>query len=196
MSLLMHEPDVQPEPPIARRKLRRRRRWLAVGLLGPVAAVGVFYGVRSAVSAFVDEPPRLFDRTVGDGGFTYDKGYPVGTTFHFDLSYGELPAVQLVDVRPIVREGSAPAALSVNACSLFPPNYPLMFGVDELSTACDGVRPADGLDLTPLGEHDVLVLTVVPLAEGSVEVTGVDISYFHEGRTWTERYDLSIALEV
>lgn len=155
---------------------------LVLVLLVP-AVWGVVEGIRT-----VTEPQAFAKFSNVSGGFS-GRTKP-GGRYTFGLVYGPLPDVTMSSARLVVTEGSVAAATTVSICRAQPDHgQGTGIGIAEgdVSVWCSEVTPVAGQDLGQLGPDDSLIATVVPLVNGRVQVTGVDLAYDQGSRHATER---------
>lgn len=177
-----------PEVEAVHVRPRPRRRWpQIVCLLGAlIAVVAVGRWVLDLTSAAPDAFPQSF------GSASSSVAVPVGETY---LAGGtaDLPTVTVLDADPIVAADSAAVAASVVACIPQPGMGLLGAGVDDVGRWCDS-RSVRGLDLSALPDGTYLMLVLVPLAEGPVDVTGVDIGYHDEHGDGAQRVEWDVSI--
>lgn len=154
------------------------------------AVWGAFQGIRE-----VTEPEAFADYSGVNFGFT--RPGEQGKLYTFGLTYDQqLPNVTMTSVNAIVAKGSVAAAITISICRVDPTkgdDVGTIGAVEgDLSESCSEVVPVVGQDLGQPGNSDTLIVTVVPLVDGSVHVTGFDFAYHDDGRLATER----IAVEM
>ncbi len=159
---------------------RPKRRWplLASGAAAVITAV-------AAALLVVDSTPAPDAFPPGIGGASSSLPVPVGETFLVALAT-ELPRVTVLDAAPVTTGGSVAVASEVVACTPAPGMGLLGVGVADIQRWCS-TQSVDGLDLSSLHEDSYLMLVLVPLAEGPVNVTGIDITYSDGSREVSQR---------
>lgn len=185
-----------------RRKLRRRRKILvspillvALVLLVP-ALWGAFVGLRTLAK------PTVFAEYGGTGLIGFTKEKPPGTRVTFGITdrLGPLPDVTMRSAEVELSDGSVATAATVSVCRREPSQPPENVGIGiaegDLSEFCREVLPVAGQNLGGLDEGDRLILTVVPLEQGRVHVTGVRFVYEDRGRSASELvpYDFRVGI--
>ena len=156
---------------VARPAGRRRRAWMAVGvLLVGVVALGWWY--RGSATAFDVS-------VVADAGVDATHA---GTPYSVGVTGGELPAVTVTDARVLVTDGSGPAALGASVCE----TGSVGAAAGPLSSYSIGCTDLSGADLGDLTDSAQIVVTVVPLGTDSVEVTGLSLQFRDGWRTGSQ----------
>lgn len=185
-----------------RRKLRRRRKIL----VSPILLVALVFLVPALWGAFVGlralAAPEAFAQYASTGVIGFTKEKPAGTRVSFGITdrLGPLPDVTVRSVQVELSDGSIATATTVSVCRREPslPSDIMGIGSSEgdLSEWCEAVLPVAGQDLGVLAEGDSLVLTVVPLEQGPVHVTGVRFLYDDGRRSASELvpYDFRIGM--
>ena len=181
-----------------RRRLRRRRQIL-VSPIVLVALVLLVPAVWAAVQGIrkVSEP-NAFANYSGANSSVGVPGEP-GERYMFGLNYGPLPDVTMTAAHTILSEDSVAAATTLSICRAKADEGNGVSGVGvvsgDLSEWCSEVLPVEGQDLGLLGRNDSLVVTVVPLVDGNIHVTGFDLSYNKDGRNVTEHVTVDFRVE-
>lgn len=182
--------DHRAPDPRGRRRLRRRRQFMVV-VIGFIALVPLALAAWPAIQGIWDvDGPHEFADESGSNGYL---GLPVGQgdLYMFGLLDGPLPDVTLTAARPVLSEGSVAAATTLSICRAKPNQIDgrgigSHVGLGDLSEHCSEVLPAEGQDLRLVGPDDRLFAAVVPLVDGSVHVTGFELTYEKDGRRTTQ----------
>lgn len=130
----------------------------------------------------------------------FDRPGQRGERYTFGFAEGPLPDVRMTSARVLLADGSVAAATTVSICRVAPsPGDQVVAtsaAVGDLSAWCSEVLPVDGRDLGRLGKEDTLVVTVVPLVDGHVQVSGFHLAYENGGRMATEQIPADIRVGV
>jgi hypothetical protein len=157
--------DMTVEAGIDERTGRRRWEWPAVG----VALIGLLaFGWWYAHSA------EAFDLT---GGPTASVNVTTaGTAYSVVVAQGKQPSVTVTNSRVILGDGSGPAAVGAVVCDL----GSVGVTAGPLTPFATGCRDLTDTELGGIPDTAQIIITVVPLENQAVEVTGLGIE-FHDG---------------
>jgi len=178
-----------------RRRLRRRRQIL-ISPFVLVALVIIVPALRTAVQSLrkVSEPSELAESLGGNA--SYNQPGKQGEVYVFGLSYGPLPEVTITGADAILSEDSVAAATTLSICRAEPSAaVPIGVVVGGLSEYCSEVIPAEGADLRLFGQNDQLIAAVVPLIDGKIHMTGLDLAYDKDGGAATEHVAVDFRIE-
>jgi hypothetical protein len=177
------------------RRVKRRRR-VSVSPVVLVVLVLLVPALWVAVQAMREAAePKAFAGNAGAiGGYT-GPGEP-GERYSFGITFQPLPDVTMRSGTVQTSPGSAAAATAISICRWNPDQPkdtgPIGAGIGDLAEFCTRLDPVAGRDLGELDPKDYLVLTVVPLEQGVVRVTGFELAYEQDGRSGNERFDTQI----
>lgn len=167
---------------------RSKRRWplVACGVGAVIAAVVAVLLVLDRTAAAPDAFPS------GLGNVWMAVPVPVGEMFLAAITT-DLPDVEVLDADPLVTADSVAVAANVVACTPLPGMGLVGAGVADIGSWCS-TQDVAGLDLSSVQEGTYLVLVLIPLAEGPVNVTGIDITYRDGSRDGGQRIDFDVSL--
>jgi hypothetical protein len=198
---VLDEPRVDPASDAGaadqelRRKLRRRRKIL----VSPILLVALVLLVRALWGAFVGlptlaEPDAFADSAGAVGGFS-GPAEP-GERFTFGITNEVLTDVTMRSTRVLTTDGSAAAATTISLCRWNPAQDettgPIGAWKGDAGEFCTDLQSVESRTFDDVGPNDNLVLTVVPLEEGEVHVTGFELDYEQGGRKGSERIDVDV----
>lgn len=193
------EPATGPDGviPELQRRLRRQRKVLVslIVLLALVLSVPALWIVVRRIRT-APEPEVLAQYSGNVVGFIDDGEQ--GERYTFGINHEKLPDVTMTSAQAIVSEASVPAATTVSICRFNPNQDDDTGGIGaakgDLAEWCSEVISVEGQDLGELDEHDSLIVTIVPLVDGRVSVTGFDFTYDHNGRRSTEQISVEMSV--
>ncbi len=166
--------DVPPSPEVEVPKTHRRGRIIVAAAL----VVLGFVGVRAWFDHRLAPVRHRFGQVDSSPNFVG----PAAINQQYQLGY-RLPGrdLEIESVTPIVGADSAPAAIAVTVCR----DAKEVFGAapGNLQKACGSLVPARHVQLGP---NDLVMVTVVPLAPGRIDVSGIHVDLRSGSRHWHE----------
>jgi hypothetical protein len=154
----------------------RSRGWPAavIAVVVAIGAVSVWWFAHSA---------EAFDTS---GTVTMSITAPAsGTPLNFGVLSAPLPDLSIEHAQPVLEKGSGPVAVAVSVCRV----GSIGTSVGPLGSECVS---ADGVDLAGMPDTAQLVVTVVPLSEQAVHVTGLRIRFADGWRTGEQTLPLNL----
>lgn len=120
---------------------------------------------------------------------------PVNETFLAAMRSDEYPDVTLLHTEPILAADSAAVSTELVACTPRPGSGAGPGAlVADIDSFCSSIQETSGLELSSLHDDAYLILVVMPLADGPVNLDGLDISYNDGAQDLSQPIDWKITL--
>lgn len=179
-------PPQQPE--------HRRRRWTheAAVVGGMVAAIAAVLLITNCTTDAAD-PPAADAFPSGWMSMEMAVPVPVNEFFLAAMRSDEYPEVTLRHVEPILAPDSVAVSTELVGCTPHPGAGAGSI-VADISSVCRTVQGTNGLDLSSLDDDAFPLLVVMPLADGPVNLDGIEISYDDGGQDFSQPIDWKITL--